>query len=229
MAIVLQLDFNGADGSTVFVDSSASAHVITAGGDAELDIVEKILGTASLKLAGSGYATAPDSADWEVGTNDWEIRGFFRLAAVGVDQNIFMMRSPTNQLMRVMVTSADKLSFHVEVAGAAWGAGTDITGGTTLVTGIWYYFKLKKIGETVTLLLSVDRATFISQGTLAVGAGAGPTGTFLVALGTELSDVPAVAASNRFTGWIDQLIFNNGATSADVVPATPSNGFFNLL
>lgn len=227
MAVVLNLTFDGTDGSTTIVD--AAGHTMTAGGDAELDIAEKILGTAALKLAGAGYVTTPDSADWEVGTNDWEVRGWFRLGAVGVDQHIFMMRSPTNQQFIIRVTSANKLNFHVEVAGAAWGAGTDITGATTLITGVWYYFKLKKVGETVTLLLSVDRATFISQGTLAVGAGSGPTGTFLVGFGTAISDAPAVEASNRFTGWIDDFVFNNGATTADVVPATPNNGFFNLL
>lgn len=44
---ILSLDFEAADGSTTFTDTSANAHSITAFGDAEIDTAEFFAGTAS--------------------------------------------------------------------------------------------------------------------------------------------------------------------------------------
>lgn len=230
MAEVLNLHFDGTDGSTTITDSSASAHVATVGGNAQLDTAEKTTGTASLKLDGSGdYISYADSADWEVSTNDWEITGWFRLNALGSVQSVFFMRATGNHQFVINVTAANKLAFHVEVGGAAWGGLSDITGATTLITGIWYYFKLKKISTAITLLLSSDRATFVTDGTGTV-SGAGPTGAFVVAMGCGVDGTPAVSASSdNFNGWIDEFVFNNGATTADVVPPTQNSGFFLVM
>jgi len=74
MAIVLDLKFNGVDGSTSVVDDSASAHSSVVEGNAQLDNAQKAEGDSSIVFDGSGdniYFT--DSADWEVSTNDFEI------------------------------------------------------------------------------------------------------------------------------------------------------------
>lgn len=225
MAEVLNLHFDGANGSTTFVDS-ATGKTATAGGDAALTIAEKILGTASLRLPGSSdYATWADSADWEVGSNDWEIKGWFKLNALGAAQVIWGMRDAGNQQFYIRVSSGNQLVWHCEVAGAAWGTGaTTITAAPVLTTGVWYYFKVKKVSTTVTVMISIDRVNFVSANSTGY-TGSGPTGTFNTTIGCGHDAAGAVApSSENFNGWIDEFVFDNGATSADVVPQVPNGG-----
>lgn len=228
MAEVLNLKFNGSHGSTTFTED-ATGKTATALGNAQLTIAEKISGTAALLLDGNGDGVSfADSADWEVGSNDWEIRGWFRLNALGSSQVIFGMRAAGNQQFYLRVTAANKLAFHCEVAGAAWGTATaTLTGAATLTAGIWYYFKLKKSSTTVNILLSTDRATFTTDATGTGYSGSGPTGVFLPTLGCGHDASGNVAAtSENFNGWMDDFIFNNGAVTSDVVPDVPDSGIF---
>lgn len=75
----LLLHMNGADESTSFIDSrtTGTPHIVTAGGDAQIDTAIKKFGSASGLFDGtSDYLTIPDSADWDIfGSNadDWTI------------------------------------------------------------------------------------------------------------------------------------------------------------
>jgi len=98
MAIVLDLKFNGVDGSTSVVDDSASAHSSVVEGNAQLDNAQKAEGDSSIVFDGSGdniYFT--DSADWEVSTNDFEISGWFRSSAIGSLQRILDLHETGGQ------------------------------------------------------------------------------------------------------------------------------------
>jgi len=70
----LLLHMDGVDESTTFTDSSASAHVVTAEGDAQLSTDLMKFGTASALLEGGGnYLSIPSSNDWNMGVNPFTI------------------------------------------------------------------------------------------------------------------------------------------------------------
>lgn len=79
----LLLNFNGTDGSTTMTDSSASAHTVTAVGDAQLDTAQQKFGSASLLLDGSGdYLTVPYvTADFDWFLEDYTIDAWVRVAS----------------------------------------------------------------------------------------------------------------------------------------------------
>lgn len=81
---VLMLHFNGADGSTNFVDDSFSNHTVTTVGDAQIDTAQKKFGTASLLLDGTGdYITYADHADWDFRSANFTVDFWVRFNASG--------------------------------------------------------------------------------------------------------------------------------------------------
>ena len=67
------------DGSTTFTDSSASAHTITANGDAHHEIDQKKFGSSSIQFDGTGdYLSASDSDDWNFGSDNFTIDTWLR-------------------------------------------------------------------------------------------------------------------------------------------------------
>lgn len=80
--VKLLCGFNGADGSTTLVDESSVARTLTAQSTAQIDTAQFKYGDSSLLLNGtSDYVTAPDSADFDLGSGEWTIEGFFRFTA----------------------------------------------------------------------------------------------------------------------------------------------------
>lgn len=78
---VLRLNFNGADGSTEFIDESG--HAVTANGNAQIDTSQSLSGGSSGKFDGSGdYLSLADSPDWDFGTGDFGINIGVRFAAL---------------------------------------------------------------------------------------------------------------------------------------------------
>lgn len=76
----LYLHCDGANASQSLQDLSRSNHSITCIATAQLSTSEKKFGTASLLLDGnSDYLTIADSSDWDFGTGDFTIEGWFNL------------------------------------------------------------------------------------------------------------------------------------------------------
>ena len=75
----LLLHCDGANDGTTFTDSSASAHTVTAAGNAHTDTAIKKFGTASLQLDGTGdWLSVPDSEDWNFAAGDFTIDYWIR-------------------------------------------------------------------------------------------------------------------------------------------------------
>lgn len=79
----LLLHCNGPDGSTNFVDDSASHHTVTAIDNAQLDTSEKKFGTASgLFSENYDFLSISDSVDWDFGTGDFTIDFWVRFSDI---------------------------------------------------------------------------------------------------------------------------------------------------
>jgi hypothetical protein len=82
--ISLLLHFDGTDGATTTTDDGPDERTITLAGDAELDTAQKKFGTASLLLDGNGdLASAADHGDFDFGSEDFTVEGFFRISSLG--------------------------------------------------------------------------------------------------------------------------------------------------
>jgi hypothetical protein len=80
----LLLHFDGADEATATTDSSNNGRTITLAGNAQLDTAHKKFGTASLLLDGAGdLASAADDGDFDFGSEDFTVEGFFRISSLG--------------------------------------------------------------------------------------------------------------------------------------------------
>jgi hypothetical protein len=69
----LLMHFDGADGGTVFTDSSQSARSITRTGTVTTSNTQSKFGGTSLKNANEGSLVIPNSADFHLGTGDFTI------------------------------------------------------------------------------------------------------------------------------------------------------------
>jgi hypothetical protein len=72
-----------ADGSTIFIDESPYARALTAMTSAQVDTTQSKFGGSSIQLNGAGdYVTAADSTDWDFGTDQFTIEGWFRFTTL---------------------------------------------------------------------------------------------------------------------------------------------------
>ena len=82
--ISLLLHFDGSDGATTTTDDGPDERTITLAGNAQLDTAQKKFGTASLLLDGNGdLASAADDGDFDFGSGDFTVEGFFRISTLG--------------------------------------------------------------------------------------------------------------------------------------------------
>jgi hypothetical protein len=87
--VLLAVNDNAADGTTTFIDQSASAKTLTTVGNAQYDTAQAAPGmTSSGLFDGTGDAlTALDSDDWSFGSGDFTVEAFvrFRTNVTGLD------------------------------------------------------------------------------------------------------------------------------------------------
>jgi len=85
----LLLHCNGIEGSTTFIDDSPSAHVVTSHNGADINTSIKKFGTGGGDFtSANSYLSIPDHVDWDFGTGDFTIEGWYK---------------PQNTIFRVMI------------------------------------------------------------------------------------------------------------------------------
>jgi hypothetical protein len=73
----LLLHFDGADESTLFTDSSSSAHTVTNNGNVQIDATRNYFGGASVHFDGAGdYLSINNHADFQLGNDSFTIDGW---------------------------------------------------------------------------------------------------------------------------------------------------------
>ena len=203
--------------TNTFVDESASAHAITAQGDAtQLPITGR---TAGFFDGNSDYLSIADSADWDFGTGDfsvemdimWKSRANTMFIDIGdgsggVGTNI--RYSETNDRWEIYLNSSDIF-------------GTGLESSPNIFQ--WYKIKLERVGTDLDFYLdnvslgSATNSTNISCTTpCLIGAGEGPTEFFngwiknvkIIKAGTTVLDLPmnpptGLGSPISSTAWFD--------------------------
>lgn len=220
-AVKLQLHFEGADASTTFTDSSASARTATVNGDAQIDTAQFKFGNASGLFDGTGdYLTYTDHADLTFAGNEFNVECFFRASALpgnGVAATLLGKYSSTaanrEWLLHLLGNAtAAKLRFIAYNGGVAI---IDITGTTNLATGTWYHASISRVGNAYTLRLNGT-----SEATASSATAISDTATVLGVGGSEAGVFP-------FTGWIDEARIVNGYGVRTANFTVPSSAYFD--
>lgn len=171
----LMLHCNGTDGSTTFIDSSASAHGMSATGNAQLDTAQQKFGTASLLLDGNGdyIEDSGDSTDWDFGTGDFTLDFWIRWNSV-TNSRFFSLGSAAYFEVEYQ-TGTQKLYFVAGssdyISTATWAPSTNT----------WYHIAIVRVSgellffiDGVKLGNNVSCTTNISYNkTLTIGARTG--------------------------------------------------------
>lgn len=156
--------FEGADGSTNFVDESwwNTRHTITEAGAAHIETDVPFLGTSSLKVDGDGdYLSIPIAND-DLGVIGHEftmktdtIDGWIHLDQLGLTQVVFSTRTGATGMF-CFISSSNKMRFIIYNGSVAIFNGT---GTTTLSIGVDYYFAIQRSSGNIEFRLGTSGAT----------------------------------------------------------------------
>src|SRR5262245_54335929 len=150
------LHMNGADTSTLFPGHAPTAHTWTANGSAQVDTAQSKFGGASLLLnvATSDYISTPDSADYTLGSSDFTIDCWFKVAgAAGVQQ---MLAGQGTNIAAVATTAwwIDRQTANTMRALFVIGTTPVSVASTTTVTdSYWHHIAVARSGNTLRLFL----------------------------------------------------------------------------
>lgn len=198
---VAGLHFEGADGSTTFVDNCPSPQTYTAHPTCDISTIRFKFGSSALRLAG-GYLDAPSASVFAPGTGDFGIGGwFYRIGGAG--GNLFTF---ANQNWNVYYdNSLSKLAF--------WDGTADrINGGSAMAPGTWVYIWLSRTGTSVKLF---------SDG-VQVGSTYTDTGPTNLTAASLMIGAYRSPSTSFFNGSADDFLFYKGVPiySSNFTPPT---------
>jgi Concanavalin A-like lectin/glucanases superfamily len=148
------LHFNGADASTTFTDESGKSW--TAIGDAKLSTTTPKFGSACLVLDGSDAIDTPDSADFDVGSGDFTVDGWFKKAADNTAMYFYAQYGALSTSSAMYIEAADYTGANHVSATILYDGGataTTITQAGTVTGTDWHHIALVRNGNTLTLYL----------------------------------------------------------------------------
>jgi hypothetical protein len=138
-SVKLLMGFEGTNGSTSFVDESASPHTMTANGNAQITTAQFKMGASSAAFDGTGdFISTPDSADWSNGTGAFTGEGFFRLLTKTTNQ-AFMGQWDNSGTVSNCAWFFYLNGSDLTLRTAAAGVTLDVKVAWTPTLGTWYH------------------------------------------------------------------------------------------
>ena len=200
---VLMLHFDGADGSQTAIDSSISAHTMTASDNAQLDTSQKKFGSASAYFDGTqDKFSSVDSADWDYGTGDFTIEGWIRWESSVGNDDFFDRNQGTDYA----------LWHYAPLGGMLWQSG----GANTMARSwspsadTWYHFAIVRASSVLKM--------FVDGTQIGTDAANATDLTYSAAINIG-SDA---AGNNGLAGWLDEVRVSKGIAryTANFTPQT---------
>jgi hypothetical protein len=205
-SVVLFLGMDGTDGSTSFPDSSASNHVMTANGGAQVDTAQSKFGGASGLFDGTGdyrdYLSTPDSADWAFGTSYFTIDLWFRfnaLPATSAAAYLYSQYLDDNNYVDVYVWNNNDGTYALGLGTESGGVvGPAFSRDAALSTATWYHLALVRSGNNFYIFLNGNQvgSTYASSASM-----------------PDIDGGVTIASEQRwgyFDGWLDELRVSKG-------------------
>lgn len=174
--VKLLLNFDGADGSTTFVDSSASARGMSRSGAVALATGVKKYGAASAKFSGGSLQTANASADFDLSTGDWTMEFWVSPDLVTGSPHLLTIGN-AEAYRATLYISNGTLIFWSKTTSSNYA--NRIT--TTISVGVWTHLCLERKGGVITLYkdgqsVGTTNTTVLPAGSLYMFFGTQPWG-----------------------------------------------------
>src|SRR3990167_2894775 len=204
---VLLLHCDGTDAATTFPDDSASAHAVTANGNAQVDTAQSKFGGASGLFDGAGDTlTISDSPDWDFGTDDFTI-------------DFWMYRNGAqSEFDGIIATDGWKIEFG---RTSDYGNTNGILFELNATTRI---FMTSAVADATQVHIACVRSGdnyYIFQNGTSVASGSGVSAVSVNSTsGVTIGDRPA--AGSYYTGSLDEIRISNGIArwTANFTPPT---------
>lgn len=200
---VTLLHFNGTNASTTITDSAPTPKTFTAFGDAQLTTTNPKLGTACLKLDGTGdWVQTAGHSDFVLGIYDFTIECFINTT----DSNFALIDFYGNYGWQVYITSAGKLSFYA-------GTSRVIVGTISVNTGSWIHVAVTRQGTALKLWVNG-----VQDGSVTNSTNMSTRNAYL-AIGAQVSDRNP---SYDMSGLVDEVRIRRGEAlyTANFTPPT---------
>ena len=216
----LLLNFDGANNSTTFTDSSSYNHTGTAYGNAKISITQSKFGGSSGYFDGTGdYVQFPYNSIFDLSSGDWTLEAWFYPIALAAD-----MKIASNAIISKDTNGAN-FNWNINVAqngivfvtNNVGNIATDVLYAyTTISTNTWHHVAIVKNGSYVKIYLNselVDSKSMTVNNTV----------TNAITIGCSSHNSP----NSFFNGYIDSLRVTKGVSlytgSAYVLPNVPSS------
>ena len=173
-------------------DSSPSSKTVTNNNSVSVSTSVKKYGTGSLQFDGvDQYLSIASSADFNFGTNDFTIEGWFYAQSDSDDRGaIFELYASENDMLRVMINTGGVLEFRVQAGGANQMTITT----TSWSNNTWHHFAVVNYSGTINCYL--DGTSFGSSSSFTIPN----LSSAQVLVGLDL-----FATDRWYTGYIDDL------------------------
>jgi hypothetical protein len=191
-SVVLALPLDGANLSTTFTDLKGKT--VTPSGNAQISTAQSKFGGASAYFDGSAdYLTTPNSADFNFGTGDFTIEGYFYKPSAGSSaQALIDAWTPGESgSYQLYYANTGKVEWYV-------GAAVKLSSTVNMPVGSWVHVALTRSGTTTKMWIDG-----VERGSVADTTTYFTTGPF--ALGVQYS-----GGSIPFTGYIDDVRVTKG-------------------
>jgi phage protein U len=182
---------------------------VFAQGDAKLSTAIKKFGTASLALDGTGdYVTVPTQPDFQFGTDNFTIEGWFYRDTTGVAVSLFDFRTAATQTAPWLYIGAGGSLLYVVNS-----SNRISTGSGTIGAGSWFHIALSRSGTDTRLFVNGTQ----------VGSTYTDTNNYIqspLTIGARYT-----GANEFFNGYIDDLRIVKGVAKYTTNFTAPTSAF----
>ena len=176
-----------------FIDSSSSAHTITANGDVTNTRAQYKVGDSSIKFDGTGdYLSVPSSSDFNFGSSDFTLEAWVKRSAVD-SQHVLTGFSNGSGVIRAFFMDIDNdntVRFIIREA--------DLTSNTANSTGTidtnWHHIAGVRDGNTLRIFIDG-----VADGTADVTGKSAADGTSVLGIGT------IAGSASELNGYMDEI------------------------
>jgi hypothetical protein len=195
----LLLHNDGTNGSTNITDEMGKN--LTAVGDAHIDTDEKKFGTASASFDGIGdYLTVTNSTDFDFGSEDFTIDGWFYFNVNNVGYQILIdRRSNSDGTGWLLYLETNNAISFLSASASGWDNFVISNSEVVPATGVWMHLAVVRHGDVFT----------IYQNGIALKSG-----TYTGSIGAQTEDLTIgsghASPGAGFNGYIDELRISKG-------------------
>jgi len=217
------LPFTGDDLNTAFTDSSANARTVSTFGSPVHSTTQKKVGATSIRMATStDTIDVPDSSDFDFGSDDWTLEGWFRRDAQGGDEWLMVQTDGTSANTSIGLhiwstqwggSDANKASIRMR----SGSSNLDCNGTTLLAANTWYHIAGVRDGNTLRIYVNG-----VQENTTSI-SGSVDTSSAPFAMGSLRTSDGAAG----LTGYMDELRVSDNCRYTSGTTFTPSTTAFS--